>query len=453
MTARTRLLLPFSFFLGRLARAQPAAHRRPNVLLIAVDDLNTDIGCYGHPIVATPNIDRLSRRGTRFDRAYCQYPVCNPSRTSLLSGRYPEATRVLGNRTNPREHLGSVKFLPESFREQGYFTANIGKIYHDGMDGPRDWDHYLNPLTTAPAGQAGEGRNLTNGKFAFFHWRAAEGSDEDQPDGQTAAEAIRLLEQKRDKPFFLGVGFRKPHDGYVAPRRYFDAYPFDRIPPVEGPADDLADVPQAALPPVNHDLGRQEAREYRRAYYACISFMDAQVGKVLGALERLGLTGNTIVVLFGDNGLHLGEHGWWNKVTLFERSTRIPLIIAGPPVRQPGRASRRTVELLHLYPSLVEWAGLERPEGLEGVSLSPLTSEPEARWDRPAYSVVTRGPKLGRSIRTERFRYTEWDEGRLGAELYDHDTDPHEYRNLAGDPGYSAWISDLKRLLRAVRKS
>ncbi|MEK7403481.1 MAG: sulfatase [Acidobacteriota bacterium] len=444
LPARSRLLLPLAPFVGF------AAARRHNVLLIAVDDLNTDLGCYGHPIVESPNIDRLARRGTRFDRAYAQYPVCNPSRTSLLSGRYPETTGVLDNRTNPRVNLKDAPFLPEHLRQHGYFTAHVGKIFHPGMDGPRDWHISLEPKGT-PRGREGEGRNLTGGKFAFFHWIAAEGTDEDQADGQIAREVIRLFEEKRDRPFFIGAGFHKPHDPYVAPKRYFEPYPPERIPATPGPPNDDADLPPAALPPVRHNLGPQEGREFRRAYYACISFMDAQVGKVLDALERLRLADNTVVILFGDHGLHLGEHGWWNKVTLFERSARAPLIIAGPPVAHAGQACRRTVELVDLYPTLMELNGLPAPQGLEGRSLAPLLKDAEARWDKPGYTVVTRTGKLGRSVRTERYRYTAWDEGRLGVELYDHDNDPNEFLNLAADPRYAAARVEMKRFLGGKR--
>ncbi len=323
-------------WLGAAAQSRAAARRPPNILFISVDDLNTDLSCYGHPLVQSPHIDALARRGVRFDRAYCQYPVCNPSRTSLLAGRYPEATGVLDNRAKPHELAKDAVFLPAFLRRNGYFTARVGKIYHDGMDGPDDWDVQLDPRPESKTGQTGEGRNLTGGKFAFFRWLAAEGGDEDQPDGLIAREAARLIGERRDKPFFLAVGFRKPHDPYVAPKKYFEPYPFEKIAAPEGPADDERDIPAAALPPVRHNLGVQEGREYRRAYYACISFMDAQLGKVLAALEASPAAANTLIVFWGDNGIHLGEHGWWNKVTLFERSARIPLIIALPGAKEPG---------------------------------------------------------------------------------------------------------------------
>jgi uncharacterized sulfatase len=440
--ARRRLLLPMLPFAFQ-------QRRPPNILMIAVDDLNTDLGCYGHPLAQTPNIDALARRGVRFHRAFCQYPVCNPSRTSFLSGRYPETTGILDNRVNPRANLpAGTQFLPEFLRAHGYFTARVGKIFHDGMDGERDWDASLDPRPPRGVGNTGEGRNLTGGKFAFFQWRAAEGDDTDQPDGLIAADAVRILRERRDKPLFLAVGFRKPHDPYIAPKRYFEPYPLARIAETPGPADDESDIPAAAYPPVRHNLGPLEGREYRRAYLACTSFMDAQVGKVLAEVD----TANTLVVFFGDHGLHMGEHGWWNKVTLFERSARVPLIIAAPGARAPGDVCHRPVELLGLYPTLASYAGLAPPPGLQGVSLRPLVEDPRAAWSRPAYTVVVRGDKLGRSVQTERYRYTEWDRGKLGVELYDHDTDPREYRNLAGDAAYGRVVEQLRSKIPALTK-
>jgi len=419
------------------AAAQTAPAR--NVLLISVDDLNCDLGCYGHPLVQSPHIDRLARHGVRFDRAYCQYPVCNPSRTSLLSGFYPEATRVLNNTTDPRTQVKS-KFLPEYLRSNGYYTARVGKLYHDGMDGASDWDHASNPRGTAKVA-TGEGRNLTGGKFAYFEWRASEAPEEEHPDAQTALEVSNLLADKRSKPFFIACGFRKPHDKYIAPKKYFDLYPLESIPGAVGPADDAADIPPAAFPQRDLKLGYEEGREFRRAYWACVSFMDAQVGKVLGALERNGLAQSTLVIFFSDHGLHLGEHGWWNKVALWERTTRVPLIVSGPGVPSSGERSEAIVELLDLYPTITSWAGLRLPAAMPGKSLLAPAS------NRAAYTVVLRGEKLGRALRTDRYRYVEWDEGRLGAELYDHASDPLELRNVADDPDYRDRRAELRKWL------
>jgi uncharacterized sulfatase len=425
---------------------------RPNILFVSVDDLNTDLGCYGHPIVQSPAVDSLARRGIRFDRACAQYPVCNPSRTSFLSGFYPETTRILDNRENPRTHLGDAPFLPEHLRRNGYFTGRIGKIFHDGMDGPNDWDVSLNPRPENKIGRTGVGRNLTGGRLPYLEVRAAEGADEDQPDGLIAAEAVKLLSARRDKPFFLAVGLRKPHDPYIAPKKYFEPYPMDKIATVPGPAGDRADVPKIAYPREQEDLAQPEGREYRQAYYACISFMDAQLAKVLAALEQSPAASNTLIVFFGDHGLHLGEHGWWNKVTLFQRSVQVPLIIVPPGGRSRAGICRRPVELLSLYPTIAELCGLPAPPGIEGASIAPLLRNPDAPWTRPAYSVVAR-PKglMGRSIRTERYAYIEWDEGRAGAELYDHWVDPHEYHNLSGQSEFAPVEQELKRLLAQAR--
>ena len=422
------------------------AQGRRNILLIAVDDLNTDLGCYGHPLVQTPHIDALARRGVRFTRAYCQYPVCNASRTSLLTGRYPEQTRTFGNTENPHEKNPSSPFLPAWLRQQDYFTAAVGKIYHDGMDGETDWDHRSNPKGSAGVNR-GEGRNLTGGKFAYFEWRASEAPDEEHPDGQTAAEVERLLAEKRAKPFFIACGFRKPHDKYVAPKKYFDLYPLASIPPAVGPADDAADIPPMAYPS-GLRLGREEGMEFRRAYWACISFMDAQVGRVMAALDANGLAENTLVVFFSDHGLHLGEHDWWNKVALWERTTRVPMIVAGPGVVDRGAAAEAITELVDLFPTFSEWTGRKAPVGLMGRSLWPVLRNPSLRWERAAYTVVQRGQKMGRAVRTERFRYVEWDEGRGGVELYDHASDPNEFRNLRDDPAYAQPRAKLAALLR-----
>ncbi len=454
--ARIRLRLPLllSSAFGRKANAQRTTVRRPNILFIAVDDLNTDLGCYGHPVVRTPNLDQLARRGVRFDRAYAQYPVCNPSRTSLLSGRYPETAGVLDNNTNPRANLRDVPFLPQFLRENGYFTARVGKIFHDGMDGAADWDLSLNPRPAGTIGRTGEGRNLTGGRLPYMEIREAEGSDEDQADGLIAAESVKLLEQQRDQPLFLAVGFRKPHDPYIAPKKYYEPYPPEKFADAPGPANDRDDIPKAAFPTMEEFLRQPEGREFRRAYYACISFMDAQLGKVLNALERSPAAANTAIVFFGDHGLHLGEHGWWNKVTLFQRSVAVPLVIVPPRNAAAGTVCRQPVELLDLYPSIAAMAGLRAPAGLQGQSLQPQLKDPSTPRTRPAYSIVARGRGLiGRSIHTSRYAYTEWDEGRAGIELYDHAVDPHEYRNLSSEANYTATASELKQLLAKMKTS
>ena len=462
--------------LGVAVTAAPASAQSPgkklNVLLLMADDLNNDLGCYGHPMVKSPNIDRLATRGMRFDRAHCQYPLCNPSRASMMTGLRPDQTGVITNRTHFRTNIPKVVTLPQLFRNHGYYVARVGKIFHYGvpreigtsgvMDDPPSWDQTVNP----------RGRDkddeplifsLVPGSFGgVLSWLAADGTDEEQTDAIGAAEAIELLEKKGDRPFFLAVGFYRPHTPYVAPKKYFDLYPLDRIQLAGGPADDDADIPAAALlsrKPEEKKLNDRLRREAIQAYYACNTFMDAQAGKVLDALDRLGLTENTVVIMTSDHGYHLGEHRLWKKVSLFEESARVPLIISAPGMRARGQASSRPVELVDVYPTLAELCGLPAPSNLAGQSLRAVLDDPDAPTRPGAVTQVgrrTRGPDrrtfAGYTIRTERFRYTEWDGGKEGVELYDHQSDPHEFTNLADDPDYSGTVAELKELLHQVAK-
>jgi len=426
-----------------------------NVLFIVVDDLNNALGCYGHPVVQSPNIDGLASKGVRFESAYCQFPVCNPSRSSFLTGLYPETTGILDNRMPLFSRHPDAITLPHWFRQHGYFTAGIGKIFHGSgqMDDPEAFDVILHPRGTA-AGRKGQGRNLTGGQVKWCRWLAAEGEDEDQPDGQMAEEAIKLLKEKRDKPFFMAIGFHKPHDPFIAPKRYFDLYSLERLTPPMDPSDRTPDLPMAIASGWKKafDLFTdQERREFMRAYFAGTSFIDAQLGKVLDALERLRFMDNTIIVFFSDHGYHLGHRGWWNKNTLFELSCRIPLIVATPDMKAngvSGRACSGIVECLDFFPTLTDLCGLPDPDGFQGISFRPLLRNPALSGKKTALTVVKRGESLGRSIRTQRWRYTEWDQGRLGVELYDHRVDPGEYYNLAGNPKYADTLSELKGLLK-----
>ena len=433
---------------------------RPNVLLIIADDLRTELGCYGVDRVQSPNIDKLAAYGVRFERAYCQYPVCNPSRTSFLTGLRPDATQVLDNAQHFRKTIPDVVTLPQHLRDNGYFTASLGKVFHRGgtmeevkaeMDDPPSWDD-ARYFSTTSVGNTGEGRDLTGGKLKWCRWLSANGDDDDQPDGQIAREAIRLLDERRDRPFFLAVGFHKPHDPFIAPKKYFDLYPLEKI-ALPATSPDQAPAPPLAI--AGGEFGRafdqftdQDKREFTRAYLAGVSFTDAQVGRVFDALESRGLAQNTIVIFLGDHGYHLGERNWWNKNTLFERSARAPLIIAAPGMRGGGRTCPRVVEFVDLYPTVLDLCGLGAPpQKLVGSTLRPLLDDPNAKWDKPAFTQVRRGDVMGRSVRTERWRYTEWDHGRRGRELYDHDSDPTEQHNLAEDPSKQPVIAGLKALL------
>jgi uncharacterized sulfatase len=445
-----------------------------NVLYIVSDDLNNTLGCYGDPFVKSPNIDRLAKRGVRFDHAYCQFPLCNPSRASFLTGLRPDHTRVYENATQFRKNVPDVVTMPQTFQKAGYFVARVGKLYHygvplqigtSGLDDEPSWMKFVNPR--------GRDRDdepnifsLVPGQFGgTLSWLAAEGADGDQTDGIGAAEAIKLLEANKDKSFFLAVGFYRPHTPYVAPKKYFDMYPLDKVPLAKVPENHKEGVPAPAFGSMKKEqelLTDPLRLEARRAYHAATTFMDAQVGRVLDALERLKLADRTIVVFHSDHGYHLGEHGLWQKMSLWEESARVPLIIYDPRAKGNGHASPRTVELIDLHPTLADLCGIESPSKLDGKSLRPLIDDPSGAWSKPAYTQVTRGTPtatgettkkgqrvvMGRTVRTERWRYTEWDEGKLGSQLYDHDADPRETNNLASDPKFAATVSDMQRLLR-----
>jgi uncharacterized sulfatase len=437
--------------------------KKLNVLFIAVDDLNNDLGCYGSPIVKSPHIDRLASHGVRFNKAYCQFPLSSPSRSSLLTGYTPDKTQIYELQTHFREIIPDIVTLPQLYKQHGYETTRVGKIFHygvpgqigtDGLDDPASWDKVINPI-----GRDKKEESLIinhtpqRGLGSSLSYLIADGEDEEQTDGIVATEAIKLLEEQKDKPFFLAVGFYRPHTPYIAPRKYFDIYPLETIPLAPAVENDWDDIPEAALftKPANWGLPDEKLREAKRAYYAAVSFMDAQVGRVLDALDRLNLTDKTIIVLWSDHGYHLGEHGQWMKQSLFEKSARIPFIISTPHSVK-GEICERTVELLDIYPTLAALNNLPLPNKQDGNDLSPLLKKPSAKWTHPAYTQVARrnqGGKviMGRSIRTEEWRYTEWDEGRAGVELYNHPTDPQEYVNLANKPEYGKKIKELSKLL------
>lgn len=438
--------------------AQPA--QKLNVLFIVSDDLNTRLGCYGDPLVQSPNIDRLAKRGVRFEHAYCQFPLCNPSRASLMTGRRPDTTRVLENKTYFRDNLPDVVTLSQLFRRAGYFTARVGKIYHygvplqigtDGLDDKPSWEQVVNPRGR-DRDEEDKIFSLLPGKFgATLSWLAADGKDDEQTDGKSATAAIKLLDQHKDKPFFLAVGFYRPHTPYVAPKSYFERYPLEKLPLAQVPANFKEGVPALAFASAHKEqdtMTDTQRRQALQAYFGSISFMDVQVGRLLDALERLGLADNTVVVFISDHGYLLGEHSLWQKMSLFEWSARVPMIIARPSGVNAGKACTRPVEMIDLYPTLAELCKVEAPPGYEGLSLRPWLDNPQAPRLRPAYTQVTRAKAMGRSVRTERYRYTEWDNGKQGVELYDHDGDPQELRNLANDSSQAPTAAMMRELLR-----
>jgi uncharacterized sulfatase len=427
--------------------AAPSSTTRPNVLLIVVDDLNAELA-YSPQLVRTPNIERLAAMGRRFDRAYCQLPLCSPSRTSLLSGKRPETTRVLDNLTPPRSLLPDVTMLPQFFRRNGYHAATVGKIYHGPFHDAASWDEALATGIAVPEPEEGdeEGDASTRRRARSTAPRPTDRDDALEPDGAAVRAAAAFLRRKHDKPFFLGVGLRRPH-GYAqgVPKKYWDLYDPAQLQLPDIRAGSGSGVPpiarkQTMRAPPSDEPGR---RASLHAYYAAVSFMDAQLGVLLDALQETARRQDTVVLLVSDHGYHLGDHGLWGKRSLFENAARVPLLIAGPGVREPGRPAPNVVEMLDVYPTLVDLCGLPQPTGLEGRSLRPILEQPAASVHEGAFTMIP----AGRSVRTVRWRYTEWSAGRA-AELYDHDNDPGELLNRVKDREYAQTVATLRQLLR-----
>jgi len=470
--------------------ANPAMALQPdtskkNVLLIVTDDCNCDLGCYGHELVRTPNIDKLSELGVLFSHAYSQYPVCNPSRSSFMTGLYPDQTDVLSNRGNFRIKNPNVVTMSQMFRNQGYTAARVGKIYHyavpnqigtDGEDDLASWDIRVNPR--------GIDREVherihsirpdapIESRFGgVLSWLNIEDESAKHTDGQGATEAIRLLNElhpdKTGRPFFLAVGFYRPHTPFVAPSRFFDLYPLDQIDPVLEKPDDRDDIPMAAWfdRPGQRELGMDQRKQIIQAYFASISLMDEQLGRVVDALNELELAENTIIVFMSDHGYHLGAHGLWQKSDLFEGSCHVPLIIVEPGGKNPGQVASGPVELIDLYPTLADLCQVQAPIHVKGVSLRPVLNDPEQSVRVGALSVTvsrarqmhkefTKDRVMGYSIRTKRYRYTQWGGGKHGHELYDYVSDPGEYTNLAGKPDFAVTEKEMQALLeQAIKKA
>lgn len=418
--------------------AQAAAQGRLSVLFIGVDDLNTKIGCYGATHVKTPNIDRLAARGIRFDNAYCQYPVCNPSRTSLLSGMYPEKTGVFGNRLNPRQKLPQALLLPELFKQNGYFTAGIGKITHGRFTDIVNWDAVENPRGRNH--DEGEEEEESGGPLPFA-WKATDNSDAEEPDGQIARRVVQLLEQHKERPFFIAAGFHKPHTAHVAPKKYFALYEPQKMPLPSKLGDPVPGLAAAKYYP---ELTSDQQRQIIHHYSAATTFMDAQLGLVLDALDRLNLWDKTLVVFWSDHGWHHGEHGGiWAKFTLLNESARVPLIVAGPGIQRG--VSSGLVELVDLYPTLAAICGLPAPTGLQGQSFAGLLKHPAGPGKGAVYTVVQRAGKLARAMRTPRYTYIEYPDG--SKQLFAA-SDLQEMDNLAQEPKHAGVLSQMKELLR-----
>ena len=459
---------------------------KPNVLFIAVDDLRPEMGCYGNKIVKTPNLDRLAARGMVFNRAYCQQAVCSPSRSSLLTGKRPDATKVWDLQTHFRVALPDTITLPQHFKANGYYCAALSKIYHRGFEDGRSWSEphwYPNGQTvdTDPkdstkrivkkyvGGVQASSKDEDNVKGAAFE--ISKKNDDELPDGYTAAEAVKRLHalKAKNEPFFLAVGFLKPHLPFIAPKKYWDIYDPEKIPVpaidqlpkgapafaghVNGELHSYANVPK------DNPIPADFAKSLRHGYYACISYTDAQVGRLLDALDKEGLADSTVVVLWGDHGWQLGDHGLWHKHTNFELATRAPLLISVPKQKTAGQKCETPVEFVDVYPTLAEVCGLPIPMSLDGVSLKPLLDNPDAvHAKKVAISQYPRaagktngGPVMGYSIRDDRWRLTLWRNRKDGhivaTELYDEKNDPAETVNVADKAENKAVIEALSKHL------
>ena len=459
------------------------AKRKPNVLFIMSDDMRVELGCYASMFNAkTPNLDALANAGVRFDRNYCQFPLCNPSRASLLTGRNPTKTSVLGNRTDFRVAHPDWTTLPQLFKENGYVTVRAGKIYHGGIDDAKSWS-----ATSDKGGATDDGSGTAVGKTMVIprvqipmpngvlpplpadNERAAysdrivvlEGNGEGHGDYHTADHTIANLRKYKDQPFFIACGFVKPHSPPTAPQKFFDLYDVDKIqltPDFAAWPTVPPGFPSAAIRKRNADLfiGRgaseAEAKQVIRAYLASISWCDWNIGRVIAELDRLGLRDNTIIVFVCDHGYQLGEKGKWSKAgSLFEMGTRVPLIVHAPHANGNGQSSTRIVQSLDLYATLAELCDLDLPIGNEGTSLVPLLHKPDAEWKLPAYSVWSEDGKTlhGVAVRTEEYRYAEFGpNGTGGAMLFDPKADPLEMKNLADDPKFAQVRAELSALTK-----
>lgn len=423
---------------------------QPNVLFLSVDDMNDWVGVLGYEPARTPHIDRLAARGVLFRNAHAASPKCNPSRTAILSGLRPSTTGVYGNSEWWKPNLPDVVMLPRYFKENGYYAAGGGKVFHHtpGFNPPDSWDEYFDLVDDLKT----EGflipyRRPDN--ISSFDWGPLDKSDMEMGDGATVQWAEQFLARKHDKPFFLAVGLFQPHLPFYAPRSWYDAVGYGEAPVPYAPLDDLDDVPEPGRRLAASRLNDLELIEEHgdlddvvRAYTACIRHADALVGRILDALDRSAYADDTVIVFWSDHGYHFGEKRHFAKDTLWERSSHVPLAIAAPDVTRPGGVSMRPVSLLDLYPTLVDLCNLPARDELEGVSLRPLLTDPARRWARPAVMTFGRG---NHAVRSERWRYIRYAEG--DEELYDHDADPGEFDNLAGDPDYRRVIAEHKRWL------
>lgn len=481
ITKTLSLALLFPLLLPATSLGADDKPTRPNVLFIAVDDLRPELGCYGTEGILSPNIDALAARGTVFDRAYCQQAVCSPSRTSLLTGCRPDTTKVYDLETHFRKNLPDVVTLPQHFKNHGYITRSLGKIFHGGLDDQASWSdppaRVGRPMYALEENQRLVNRKRDEAKGKKFptasaRYNAMAGPayectdvpDNTYSDGVIADAAIAILRDMEGKPFFLAVGFLKPHLPFIAPKKYWDLYDRDAIPMASNPFPPK-DAPKIALSNwgelrAYHDipevgpLTADDARTLKHGYYACVSYVDAQLGRILNELDRLGLRDNTVIILWGDHGWKLGEHGMWCKHTNFENDARAPLICAAPSQKACGRHTPALVEFVDIYPTLCELSGLPLPKHLEGDSFADLLDDPALPGEPTAISQYPRGNVMGYSMRTDRYRFTLWqkrqgDHETVAVELYDHVADLAENLNIAADPANGALVETLTAQLTA----
>ena len=454
------------------ALAQP---KRPNVLFIAVDDLRPELGCYGAKTILTPNIDRIAKQGMTFLRAYCQQAVCSPSRTSLMTGARPDTTKVWDLVTHFRDAMPGVVTLSQHFKDNGYFVQGLGKIFHPGYDDPRSWStpwqtarapNYAKVKTAEVLDEDAKQKSKDGPAFEL-----ADVVDEFYKDGKVAAMAVEALRSLASKPspFFLAVGFAKPHLPFVSPKKYWDMYDPAEIKLAPNPYRPK-DSPEYALTtsgelrnyhgqPAEGPIPDALARQLKHGYYAATSYTDAQIGKLLDELERGGLRQNTVIVLWGDHGWKLGEHGEWCKHSNVENDTNAPLLLSVPGMKQAGQRTKALVEFVDVYPTLSEIAGLPLPGHLEGTSFKPLLENPQRAWKSAAFSQYPRQTKLmGYSMRTDRYRFTVWvsrqnHDNVESMELYDHQTDPQEDTNIANVPANASLVTSVSPSVRDAMKS
>jgi len=450
------------FFLGATPGKKPM-----NVLFIVVDDLRPELGCYGQRHIHSPNIDQLAGEGFLFERAYCQQALCTPSRTSLLTGLRPEENGVWDLMTHFRTKVPAVVTLPQYFKSKGYNTIGVGKIFH--FDDDASWSEpNWHPAKVSKRGYVLESNNRLAARNKFGNgmaYEAASVPDNAYPDGMTADRAIQVLQGQAGKPFFLAVGFSKPHLPFAAPQKYWDLYPEASVKPAPhrqaphgAPAMALnraGELSTYAGLPRYDSLSESETQTLRRGYFACVSYADAQVGRVLGELKRLGLDKNTIVVLWGDHGYKIGDYNDWCKHTNFEIDTRAPLLVRTPRMDHAGSRTKALVEFVDVYPSVCELAGLPLPAHLQGKSFAPLLKKPARAWKTAAYSQYLRDPGtiMGYSVRTDRYRFTAWyptarPDSLLATELYDHQADPDEMNNVAALPRYGPVVANQQQVLK-----